>query len=575
MDAPVQEFYFIPAATVISWNENTLPRMQTLRDNGHLAKVPINRADAFYGDGIVKDILFISHRWEERGAPDSQGVQLRAMQEYLETHSDIKWVWYDYSCMAQKISAEEDGRTESEKAEFDAMLDAIADLYLTARVLILMDTSYDSRFWTLFEAYWAMMKPTAHGIRSAGDGERRYGITCIHNADKMYDKPKLVKKLSTKTPEEMHEILSKPDTAVTNAKDKDEQLIKLLKVSERVQEIFKKTTGRREVDLSQSAPAVLQRYSSASLPEYPSLSFTKYREQNVVHHINLEAPCLQLVNESPFIFAVSDFLSKGECEKLIALYATSEAEPSATTPDRNSKSVWPPKEEIGWLRDRIAKLANVEMSQLDRTKVTHYSKGEYFKPHIDTHFDGGGKEKMEHYLDIASQGDLAAAAAKLSAPIFSVPDRFCSVFVYLNDVPEGGQTIFSNLDCFMVINAFANACDAVTSRNTGSRAFPFYTGSRDTVPTTECTKSLSFRPRAGMAVIHFPTTTSEYSCFPDPSTSHEGEVAVDRKFIVQQFIWSVPVEQARTLSIAGAHDSVATADAVTSALGASSIEDLD
>eukprot|EP00966_Prymnesium_polylepis_P130531 3019512-Prymnesium_polylepis.1 len=71
--------------------------MQTLRDNGHLAKIPINRADAFYGDGIVKDILFISHRWEERGAPDSQGVQLRAMQEYLETHSDIKWVWYDYS----------------------------------------------------------------------------------------------------------------------------------------------------------------------------------------------------------------------------------------------------------------------------------------------------------------------------------------------------------------------------------------------------------------------------------------------------------------------------------------------
>ena len=44
-------------------------------------------------------------------------------------------------CMAQRISAEEDGRTESERAEFDAMLAAIGDLYLTAHVLILMDTS--------------------------------------------------------------------------------------------------------------------------------------------------------------------------------------------------------------------------------------------------------------------------------------------------------------------------------------------------------------------------------------------------------------------------------------------------
>eukprot|EP00966_Prymnesium_polylepis_P087476 2024076-Prymnesium_polylepis.1 len=70
--------------------------------------------------------------------------------------------------------------------------------------------------------------------------------------------------------------------------------------------------------------------------EYPSLPFNKYREQTVVHHINLavrvaalllkrlfmptpactlldkhtvctlvQEPGLQLVNESPFIFAVS------------------------------------------------------------------------------------------------------------------------------------------------------------------------------------------------------------------------------------------------------------------------------
>ena len=35
----------------------------------------------------------------------------------------------------------EDGRTDSEQAEFDEMLAAIGDLYLTAHVLILLDNS--------------------------------------------------------------------------------------------------------------------------------------------------------------------------------------------------------------------------------------------------------------------------------------------------------------------------------------------------------------------------------------------------------------------------------------------------
>ena len=82
----------------------------------------------------------------------------------------------------------------------------------------------DSRFWTLFEAFFAMMKATPHGVRKAEDAERRYAITCIHNADKMFDKPKLVKKLSTKSLEELHELLSKPDIQLTTAKDKDTML---------------------------------------------------------------------------------------------------------------------------------------------------------------------------------------------------------------------------------------------------------------------------------------------------------------------------------------------------------------
>ena len=42
----------------------------------------------------------------------------------------------------------EDGRSAADQAEFDLMLGAIPDLYLTARVHILLDTTYASRFCT-------------------------------------------------------------------------------------------------------------------------------------------------------------------------------------------------------------------------------------------------------------------------------------------------------------------------------------------------------------------------------------------------------------------------------------------
>ena len=44
-------------------------------------------------------------------------------------------------------NGEEDCRTPFDGKEFILMIGAIADLYLTAFVLILLDGSYASRFW--------------------------------------------------------------------------------------------------------------------------------------------------------------------------------------------------------------------------------------------------------------------------------------------------------------------------------------------------------------------------------------------------------------------------------------------
>jgi len=234
-DAPF--FYFIPRKVVLDCRTRSLPPMQTLRNVGHLKKIRIPLGDAFHGVGIINHILFVSHRWEEPSRPDVDGVQLEAIKMYLEAHPDIKWVWFDYSSMPQSNYGIDD-RTPMEKAEFQLMLSAITDLNLTAHVLILIDGSYASRFWTLFEAWCSMQTVTPEGLRPATEAERRYTIECIHNATDEYDAKGLVDKVSTKTPDEMYRILEKPDVNVTNAKDKEIMLPIIQKTNDKVIETF-------------------------------------------------------------------------------------------------------------------------------------------------------------------------------------------------------------------------------------------------------------------------------------------------------------------------------------------------
>jgi hypothetical protein len=252
-DAP--SFYFIPADWVRACGTKSLPRMQTLREDGHLTKIKIPLASAFHepafcGGGIMANILFVSHRWEVPAEPDVDGEQLKAIKAFLEAHPDIKWVWFDYSSMPQKVDGV-DTRTPEDKAEFQLMLAAIADLYLTARVLILLDGSYASRFWTLTEAWCSMQTVTSDGLRPATEAERRHTIECIHNADDEHDAKGLVDKVSTKTPDKMYGILKKPDVNVTNAKDKETMLPKILEIDKHVVDTFQKL-----VILPEPKPAV-------------------------------------------------------------------------------------------------------------------------------------------------------------------------------------------------------------------------------------------------------------------------------------------------------------------------------
>ena len=120
----------------------------------------------------------------------------------------------------------EDGRSAADQAAFELMLPKITDLYLTARVHILLDTMYGTRFWTLMEAWCAMKTATADGVRAATVADGRYTIECLHNAATTAElsSKQLVDLVLRKTPQEMRDILASADCAVTNMKDKETML---------------------------------------------------------------------------------------------------------------------------------------------------------------------------------------------------------------------------------------------------------------------------------------------------------------------------------------------------------------
>ena len=146
-------------------------------------------------------------------------MQLKAIQAHLDQHPEIKYVYYDYSCLPQGE------QTEEERNDFRRMLSEMRMLYLGASVLLLVDLSCLSRFWTQLEAWLSLQMCTPDGLAPASAEARRCTIVPIYNAND-YIKDALVDTCmwSSKTPAEAYDILARPDVMVTNMSDKDAQL---------------------------------------------------------------------------------------------------------------------------------------------------------------------------------------------------------------------------------------------------------------------------------------------------------------------------------------------------------------
>ena len=128
-------------------------------------------------------------------------------------------------------------RTPAEKIEFSWMLKHVNFIYLGMRVLILLDLSYLSRFWTQFEAWLSMQVATTDGLAPASDRQQRFTIEPIVNGNSILGES-LRSMWESKTPDEAFKLLAKDDVTVTNQSDKIEQLPKLKVLDVKVKEVM-------------------------------------------------------------------------------------------------------------------------------------------------------------------------------------------------------------------------------------------------------------------------------------------------------------------------------------------------
>ena len=200
-------------------------------------------------------------------------AQLDAIAKHLRSHENLKFVWFDFWCMPQHSllsprnilwtprnmiwtpmnilwtyatapAADEDEgerkrecrRTRLEDESFYWMLKNMSMLYIGCAVLILLDRSYQSRFWTSFEAWLALREATAEGLVNApcptDTGAAEGGLAQLSDRTSVatvYDAPSaliqsLQEEWATCTREKAREKLSSPDIGVSNGKDKAGQL---------------------------------------------------------------------------------------------------------------------------------------------------------------------------------------------------------------------------------------------------------------------------------------------------------------------------------------------------------------
>jgi len=224
------QFYFVDADFIrnvpggsSSWT------LRGLMHRGVVKLITISLRSAFSNE-LLDEFLSVSHRWDSPACADPSGKQYHCIRDYVLNNVKVKFVWVDSWCLPQG------SRTDKDALVFAKTLPHINLLYLTTKVLLLVDLSYLSRFWTQFEAWLSLQTCTSTGLVHESGRQSRASLVRLHNAPPSMEDA-LFSMWANKTPAQAHEILAQPDVTVTNRSDKDVQLAKITKLNDLVRAV--------------------------------------------------------------------------------------------------------------------------------------------------------------------------------------------------------------------------------------------------------------------------------------------------------------------------------------------------
>ena len=278
-------FFFVSADWILEQTSDSLPKFQDLRlIDGALVQKTLQAGKAYRSEYAQGELLAVSHRWEKPSEPDTAGKQLERIKAHLRANRHIKFVWYDYWCMPQG------DRSPADLVHFVWMLKNVNLLYLGCSVLILLDISYLSRFWTQMEAWLSMQLGSTDGLRPAPESMRRCSIDYLHTATST-TRTDLINMWASRTPEEAHALLSQPDVQVTNQSDKVQQLEKVRGLDPRVREEHSSTVAREFHSVGESWLKLLGRGFSVDALQEANVVFPHEDMSALVSKFDLRELC--------------------------------------------------------------------------------------------------------------------------------------------------------------------------------------------------------------------------------------------------------------------------------------------
>ena len=196
---------------------------QKLLTLGKLSKRTLRVAELLQGLH-APELAAVSHRWESRDEPDPQGSQLAEIIRFAKACPRLQGIWYDAWSLPQGEL------TSSEQQTFDLTLPHINLIYLGLTVLAIFDNTFQGRFWTLYELWLSLQKPSPTGLKPAPAERRRVtavGVLNLEGAEGESIAETLTSQWAQKSPEEALRALDRSDICVTNLKDKSIQLGKV------------------------------------------------------------------------------------------------------------------------------------------------------------------------------------------------------------------------------------------------------------------------------------------------------------------------------------------------------------